>query len=313
MAPAPPTDTWPELRYDDYKDTMDTLHMYTQIVGKLRLMLAPPLSQWAHAPLKLSADGLTTGPLWVGDGVMSADLDLVHHEARFTRSDGRRAIIELGQGPVADFFGRVVAVLDELHVDVTINPMPQEIPAPIAFDQDRTHGTYDPRQANLLWQTFIRVGSVFEQAQTGFWGKQSPVSFYWGGFDLALTRYSGRAVQKAPEGLPQIMTGSLDAEMANIAYHLGNGQMPRASFAAAAFPPPQDMASAPVRPAQASYVEMPHVGGMFLLTYDDVRSAGDPRTTLLDFCTSSFDAIAQLGAWDRALLERRPPAVNQAA
>jgi hypothetical protein len=303
-------DTWPELHYEEYKDTRDTLHMYTQIAGKLRLALTPPLSQWAHSPLRLSADGLATGPLWVGDGVMNVDLDLIRHEARFERSDGRRATVKLGQGAVADVYGRVLTVLDELDVAVKLNPMPQEIPAPIPLDTDTTHVTYDPRQANLLWQALIRVGSVYEQAQSGFWGKQSPVSYYWGGFDLAVTRYSGRPLQP-PEGLPQIMTGSLDAELANISFYLGNEQMPQAFFMAAAFPPPQGMESARVRPAQARFVEMPGMGGTFVLTYDDVRAAGDPRAALLEFCRSGFETLAELGGWDRALLERKPPEVRK--
>ena len=309
---AAPSDSWPELRYDKFSDTRDTLHMYAQIIGKLRLMLTPPLSQWAHSPLRLSVDGLTTGPLWVGDGVFSANLDLVRHEARFERSDGRRVAVPLGRGTVADFFGAVRGALDELGVEATFNTMPQEIPDPIPFDKDTTHGAYDPEQANRLFQAFTRVGSVYEQAQTGYWGKQTPVSLYWGGFDLAFTRYSGRPLQ-APDGLPQIMTGSLDAELANVSFYPVFGPESRPTFLAAGFPPPQGMASAHVSPAQARYTEVPGMGGMFALAYDDVRTAPDPRAALLEFCRSSYDAIATLGGWDRELLERKPPEVRKAA
>ena len=137
------TDSWPELRYERYRETRDLLHMQAQIVGKLRLALTPPLAQWAHAPLRLSADGLATGPLWVGDGVLSVDLDLVRHEARFKRSDGRRGAVELGLGTVAEFFSSVRDVLDELEVDVAINPMPQEVAEPVAFDRDTRQRAYD--------------------------------------------------------------------------------------------------------------------------------------------------------------------------
>ena len=304
-------DTWPELHYEEYKDTRDTLHMYTQIAGKLRLALTPPLSQWAHSPLRLSADGLATGPLWVGDGVMNVDLDLIRHEARFERSPtGDAPPSKSAQGAVADVYDRVLAVLDELDVAVKLNPMPQEIPAPIPLDTDTTHVTYDPRQANLLWQALIRVGSVYEQAQSGFWGKQSPVSYYWGGFDLAVTRYSGRPLQP-PEGLPQIMTGSLDAELANISFYLSNEQMPQAFFMAAAFPPPQGMELARVRPAQARFVEMPGMGGTFVLTYDDVRAAADPRAALLRVLPQRLRDPGRARRLDRALLERKPPEVRK--
>ncbi len=306
------TDSWPELRYEQYRETRDLLHMQAQIVGKLRLALTPPLAQWAHAPLRLSADGLATGPLWVGDGVLAVDLDLVRHEARFERSDGRRAAVELGLGTVAEFFSSVRDVLDELDVDVAINPMPQEVPEPVAFDSDTRQRAYDREQANRLYQAMIRVGSVYEQAQSGYWGKQSPVSFYWGGFDLSVTRYSGRPLQ-APEGLPQIMTGSLDAELANVSFGFGSDEVPQPAFTAAAFPQPAGMASARLRPAEAHYVEVPGMGGVFVLSYDDLRGAAEPRSALLEFCRGSFAAVAELGGWDRALLERKPPEVRKAA
>lgn len=164
------TDTWPELRYDAYSDTRDTLHMYSQIIGKIRLALTPPLAQWAHSPLLLAQDGFTTTPLWVGDGTMAAGLDLIRHEARFERSDGRRVALKLG-APVADFYSDARAALDELGVAVTINAVPQEIPEPIPFDQDTTHHVYDPEQANRLWQAMIRVGSVLRAVRERLLGQ----------------------------------------------------------------------------------------------------------------------------------------------
>lgn len=305
------TDAWPELRYEEYGETKDTLHMYAQILGKLRLTLKPPLAQWAHAPLQLDVDGFTTGPLWVGDGAVGATLDLIHHEARFARSDGRRETVQSG-GAVAEFYRQVRGALDRLDVTATINLMPQEVQEPIPFDEDTTHATYDPGQARRLWQAYLRVGAVYERFQSGYWGKQSPVGLYWGGFDLSMTRYSGRPMP-APEGLPQIMAGALDAELMGVSFSLGNAQMPQPSFVISAFPPPAGMDSAHLHPHEARYAEFPGMGGVYLLSYEDVRKAGDPAQALLEFCTSAYEAIASLGGWDRELLERRPPAIKKAA
>jgi Family of unknown function (DUF5996) len=306
------SDNWPRLVYDEYRETRDTLHMYAQILGKLRLALKPPLAQWGHAPLHLTANGLTTGPLWVGDGILSADLDLVLHVVTFSRSDGRHVKVRLGQGTVADFYKQVGIALEELGVDAQIDPMPQELADPIPFDQDTKHSTYDPEQANRLWQAWIRVGSVYEQAQSGFWGKQSPVGLFWGAFDLSFYRYSGRRAQ-TPGEMPQIMAGAMDAENILVSFSVGSDQMPQASYTASGFPPPQGMETAPLRPPQAQYMEFPGYGPVYVLAYEDVRTADDPRGALLEFCRSSYEAIAGLGGWDRQVLEQQPPAIRKAA
>lgn len=305
-------DSWPRLEYAEYRDTKDTLHMYTQIIGKLRLALKPPLTQWAHAPLLLSANGLTTGPLWVGDGSMAAELDLVLHVARFSRSDGRQLKVRLGQGDVATFYRQVGIALDELGVDVHINPMPQELLHPIPFDQDTTHATYDPEQANKLWQAMIRVGAVYERFQSGFDGKQSNVGFYWGTFDVSVTRFSGRPAPPA-EGMGQIMGGAFTSELMTVTFSMGSEQARQASFLVFVYPPPQGMATARLRPSEAAYAELPGVGGVFMLPYEAVRTAEDPFSVLLEFCHSSYEAAAGLGGWDRAQLERQPPAIRKAA
>ena len=305
-------DEWPRLDYEAYDSTRNTLHMYTQIIGKLRLALTPPLAQWAHAPLKLGVDGFTTGPLKVAGGTLGVNLDLITHEARFVRSDGRRAVVPLGSPTVADFYGSVRAALAELDVAVAINPLPQEVPDPVAFDQNTVPGEYDARQANLLWQAMLRAGSVMEQFQSGYWGKQSPPSLYWGGFDFGMSRFSGRSMEP-PAGLPKIMTGSLDAEAMSVGLNFGTAQMPAPAFTAIAFPPPAGVGSAKVSPAQARWVEMPGLGGLFVLPYDDVAAAADPGALLLGFLRSTYEAVADLGGWDRAALERRPPDLIKAA
>jgi len=300
------TDSWPELRYEDYKDTRDTLHMESQIIGKLRLALTPPLAQWGHAPLRLSSDGLTTGPLWVGDGTLGIDLGLTRHEALLQHSDGRRQNISLVQ-PVADFFHDIQACLRFMEVDVSINPMPQEVANPISFDADTVHTTYEEDQASRLWQAMIRVGSVYEAFQSGYWGKQSPVSFYWGGFDLGMSRYSGRFME-APEGLPKIMTGSLDAESFSLSFSFGRDDMMREpGFVALAHPMPPSASNARILPERASYVEVPGMGGMFTLRYEDVRTSADPRQAMLEFARSTYEAVADASGWDRDQLERKPP------
>ncbi len=299
------TDTWPELRYEAYKDTRETLHMYSQIVGKIRLALTPPLAQWGHAPLRLSQDGFTTTPLWAGDGTMAVDLDLIRHEARFERSDGRSVAVKLGAS-VAEFYREVLAALTELEVPAAINPLPQEVAEPIPFHEDATHHLYDPEQANLLWQAMIRVGSVYEQYASGYWGKHTPPSYYWGGGDFGTTRHSGRPAQ-APEGLSKIMSGNLDAEGVSSTLSFGSEAAPAASFFVMAFPPPSGLETASVQPAAAQWVQAPGMPGGFMLPYDAVRTAEDPREALLTFLRSTYEAVAERGGWPRDLLEQRPP------
>jgi hypothetical protein len=305
-------DSWPQLRYEDYKETKATLHMYAQIIGKLRLALTPPLAQWAHAPLRLSPDGLTTGPLWVGNGTLGIDVDLVHHRVLLQHSDGGSDSVPLEPVSVATFYARIQEVLANLGVRPQINTRPAEVPDPIPFEADMQHASYEPLQANQLWQAMIRAGAVFEAFASGYWGKQTPVSFYWGGFDLGTQRFSGRYLEP-PEGLPQIMAGSLDAEVFAVGLHFGRPDMPAPGFTALAYPMPPQAASASLRPSQARWVEMPGMGGLFVLPYEAVQKAADSRQVLLEFCRSTYETVAELGGWDRQALERRPPEIRSQA
>jgi len=299
-----PQDSWPELRYQDYNETRQTLHMYTQVIGKIRLALTPPLAQWGHAPLRLSADGFTTTPLWAGDGSLNADVDLIRHETRFERSDGRRVTIAHGT-TVAEYYGGVRSALAELGVTVRINPVPQEVADPIPFDQDAKHHIYDPEQANRLWRAALRVGAVYDQSASGFWGKQTPPGLAWGGGDFSMTRFSGRAAQP-PKGLPRIMTGSLDAESVTHTFVLGSDDAPAPAFITMGFPPGPGVESARVEPAEAGWVQMPSMS-VFALGYDTVRGSSDPEATLRSFLRSTYEAFADAGRWDRTLLEQRAP------
>ena len=301
---SPHTDSWPELRYDEYKDTEDTLHLLTQMMGKLRMALVPPLPQWAHTALRVSPRGFTTMPVWVGDGSLGVELDLISHEMRFDRSDGRRLVLPLESGTIAGYYRELERALEELDVKVEINPLPAEIPDALALDQDTVHGSYDPQLANHIWQAFVRVAAVFEEYQSDYHGRQSALNFWWGGFDLSVTRFSGRRLEP-PEGLGHIMSGALTAESIGINFFVGSEQMPQASFVAHVHPKPAGLESAQVRPAASAWIDTP---GMFLLPYEAVRTAADPRVTLLEFCRSVYEAGATLAGWDREELEGRAPA-----
>ena len=264
-------DSWPQLRYEDYEDTKATLHMCLQIVGKLRLALTPPLAQWAHAPLRLSPDGLTTGPLWVGNGTLGIDVDLIHHRVLLQHSDGRSDRVPLEAVSVATFYARIQEALADLGVRVPINTRPAEVPDPIPFEADAQHASYEPRLANDLWQAMVRAGSVFEAFASGYWGKQTPVSFYWGGFDLGMQRYSGRYLEP-PAGLPADHDGLTRCRS------LRRGLALRA--APTCRPPASHRSPTPCRHKHHSdaqtrsgaWVEMPGMGGVFVLPYEAVRA-----------------------------------------
>lgn len=289
---------WPRLAYDEYKETRDTLLLYTQVVGKIRMALTPPMPNWGHAALKVTQRGLATGPLWVGDGSLGIEMDLTGHEVRLERSDGRRASVPLEPCTVAEFYERMLGAIAFLDVSVTINPVPSEIPDKTPLDQDTVHSHYSPLQAHRLFQAVSRVEAVFEQFQSDYWGKQA-INFWWGFFDLSTTRFSGR-LTRPPEGVGSIMSGSLTAESIAFNFALGDPTMPQATFIGHAYPHPAGIASAPLLPGTARWVERP---GMFVLPYDDVRDSAAPAHTLLEFMRSAYDAVARLGGWDRERLE----------
>jgi len=302
MPGLPKDEAWPALPLAEWEPTRATLHMWTQMVGKLRLALSPRVNHWWEVPLYVSARGLTTSAIPYQRGILEAEFDFIAHVLRFTTSLGEIKTIALVPRSVSDFYREFQSTLESLGIDARIWPMPVEIPDPIRFDQDATHASYDPAYANRFWRILVTVDAICKEFRARFIGKASPVHFFWGSFDLAATRFSGRA---APEraGADRIMREAYSHEVSSVGWWPGNGGFDAPMFYAYAAPQPPGFDSAPVRPAQAFYHKQL---GEFLLRYDDVRAANDPRSMLLDFMQSTYEAAANLGNWDRAALERNP-------
>ncbi len=302
-------EAWPPLPLSEWADTYATLHMWTQIVGKIRLALSPHVNHWWQVPLYVSAKGLTTSPIPYGDLVFEAEFDFVEHSLNVTTSRGKAADLPLSPRPVAVFYSEFLALLKSLGIDVKIWPMPVEVPDPIRFDQDRTHASYDPVYANRYWRILLSSDCVLKEFRSRFIGKASPVHFFWGSFDLAVTRFSGRL---APEraGADRVTREAYSHEVSSVGFWPGGGGVNGAAFYSYAAPQPAGFAERPVNPAKAFY--HPQLGE-YLLMYDDVRASASPAGTLLDFCQSTYDAAADLGHWDRAALERLPvkPVISQ--
>ena len=289
--------TWPELPYEEWRTTRDTLHMYVQVVGKLRLTLSPFEPQWGHVPFYLTSRGLTTSPLPVGDRTFDAEFDLVQHELVLRASDGVTERRPLG-GAVADFYADVMGMLQRMDVKVAITPLPSEVTNPIPFPEDRTHDTYVPEQSNRFFRVLSEVDSVFKEHRARFRGKTSPVQFYWGTFDLSLARYSGRSV-KPPTNRGSIMRVSGDAEVICAGWWPGDEHRPEPSFFAYGYPRPGGIEAASIAPAAAAWSE---VAGEFLLPYDAVRSAADPRQAIHQFLDTTYSAAAGIMSWDGGLI-----------
>lgn len=306
-------DCWPSLPLAAWKDTYATLHMWTQIVGKIRLALTPKINHWWSVPLYVSARGLTTSVIPHGSRVFEMEFDFVEHKLVIKTSDPATRTIALAPRSVADFYKECMALLKSLGIDVEIWKMPVEVPDPIPFDQDTVHKSYDPEYAKRLWRILISMDEVFKVFRSRFIGKSSPVHFFWGAFDLAVTRFSGR---RAPERndpdpvLRKIMREAYSHEVISAGWWPGGGAVNDAAFYAYAAPEPQGFSQQPVRPAKASYSKDM---GEFLLMYEDVRSAGSPTGVLLDFLESTYEAGATLGKWDREALERQPQPAAGAA
>ncbi|MGH7003603.1 MAG: DUF5996 family protein [Alphaproteobacteria bacterium] len=292
---------WPALPLAAWEPTRATLHMWTQVVGKVRLALSPYLNHWWQVPLYVSARGLTTSAIPYEGESFEILFDFIDHELRISKSDGAAKTLRLAPKSVAEFYAKVMAALRSMGIDVKIWTMPVEIPNPIPFEKDHTHAAYDPEYANRFWRALASADAVLKEFRGRFIGKASPVHFFWGSFDLAVTRFSGRRAPERP-GADPITREGYSHEVSSVGWWPGDEMVKEPAFYAYAAPEPAGFSKAPVRPAAAFY--NPGLS-QFLLRYDDVRRAASPRAALLDFCQSTYEAAAALGEWDRAALERK--------
>ncbi len=291
---------WPELPLGSWKDTYATLHMWTQMVGKVRLRLAPLVNHWWNVPLYVSARGLTTSQIPYGERAFELWFDFIRHELVLETSDGIHKTIPLAPRSVAEFYRDFMAMLRSAGIEVKIWRMPVEIPNPIPFDQDRVHASYDAKFVERLWRILLSADSLFNQFRSRFIGKSSPVHFFWGSFDLAVTRFSGRRAPERP-GADAMTREAYSHEVSSVGFWPGAGNVKSAMFYSYAAPAPEGFKDARIGPSGAYFsTEL----GEFLLEYDAVRTAKSPSAALLEFCQTSYEAAANLGHWDRKALER---------
>ena len=295
---------WPVLKLESWNDTYATLHMWTQMVGKVRLALTPLVNHWWNVPLYVSANGLTTSRIPYGDRAFELWFDFQQHRLVLETNDGVTRSLALAPRSVADFYGEFMAMLRSAKIEVRIWRMPVEIPNPIAFDEDRVHASYNADAVEKFWRILLSVDSVLGEFRSRFIGKSSPVHFFWGSFDLAVTRFSGRRAPERP-GADPITREAYSHEVSSVGFWPGSGDVKDAAFYSYAAPEPPGFKAAAARPGAASYNQQL---GEFLLMYEDVRRAESPTRALLDFCQSTYDAAANLGKWNRAELERSPAA-----
>ena len=296
----PNQDSWPELPLEAWNDTYATLHMWTQVVGKVRLALSPRVNHWWEVALYVSAWGLTTSPIPYGDGIFEVQFDFIEHELIIQTSWGVSKTIELEPRSVADFYAEFMSALRSMGIEVKIWTMPCEVPNPVRFERDTQHASYDREYAHRFWKVLVLCDTVFKEFRAGFIGKDSPVHFFWGSFDLCVTRFSGR---RAPEraGADAITREAYSHEVISAGFWPGGGDLKGAAFYAYAAPEPAGFGEQKVKPAAAFYHP---VMKEFLLMYDDVRRAASPREALLEFLKSTYEAGANLAGWERKELER---------
>jgi hypothetical protein len=296
-------EAWPALPYAEWRDTRDTLHMYTQVVGKVRLALSPFEPQWANVPLYLTARGLTTSPVPDALRTFDVEFDLIGHELMLRASDGGVERLPLRPRAVADFYGDTMDALRRMGIDVEISPGPSEVSDPVPFAEDRTHDSYDPAFANRFFEVLSQVDVVFKEHRARFLGKTPPSHFFWGSFDLVVTRFSGRPVTPPPDAGPIERYGG-DAEQICGGFWPGNERFPSAAFFAYGYPKPDGIEQASIRPDTAGWNDDV---GEFILPYDAVRAAPDPKRAILEFLESTYDASARRLGWSPDLLRQWDP------
>jgi hypothetical protein len=298
---------WPELPTAAWRDTYATLHLWTQIVGKIRLTRSPWLNHSWHIALYVTPRGLTTSPIPDGPRTFQIDFDLIDHILRISTSDGAQLQFALAGHSVASFYVAVLAALAELGIHVAIDETPNELPEPVKFPQDTAHASYDPDAVRSLLQILVNSDRVFKQFRTGFLGKASPVHFFWGSFDLAVTRFSGRRAPRHPGGVPHlpdaVASEAYSHEVSSAGFWPGGGAIDYPAFYSYAYPEPAGFRAANVKPEAAFFSE---AMGEFVLPYDAVRTAANPDLALLDFLQSTYEAAAVSAKWDREALECAP-------
>jgi hypothetical protein len=298
---------WPELPTAAWRDTYAALHLWTQIVGKIRLTKSPWLNHSWHVAQYVTARGLTTSPISDGTGTFQIDLDFVDHALRISTSDGAQRQFPLAGQSVASFYAATMAALAELGITITIDEMPNELPEPIRFSLDTVHASYDPDAVRRFLQILVNCDRVFKQFRTGFLGKASPVHFFWGSFDLAVTRFSGRPAPRHPGGVPNLPDAvaceAYSHEVSSAGFWPGSGAIDYPAFYSYAYPEPPGFRATRVKPDAAFFSE---AVGEFILPYDAVRTADDSDKALLDFLQSTYEAAAISANWDRDALECPP-------
>ena len=308
MSPSPSAAAWPPLPLAEWQETHDALHRWLQVVGKLRLACAPWTNHSWHVTLALSARGLATGPLACGDGFYQAEFDFLAHQLRIETSDGRSTSVPLRPQSVAQFHAGVREALRSLGVPMDIRPQPCEIADATPFDQDTAPRPYDADAAQRYWRILLRADRVLRIFRARFLGKCSPVHFFWGAPDLAVSRFSGRTAPPHPGGVPNlpdwVLREAYSHEVSSCGFWAGTG-LGYPAFYSYAYPEPEGFAQWPVQPAQAFYSGQLRE---FILPYEAVRTAPDPDAALLAFLQSTYEAAAELGRWDRAALESVFPA-----
>ncbi len=298
-------DPWPSLPLNEWKDTAATLHMWTQIIGKIRLSQTPWINHSWHVTLYVTSRGLTTSPIPYGLKTFQIDFDFIDHKLVIETSDGNVRLLDLRPRTVADFYSQVMSSLKSLGIDVAIHTTPNEIPDPIPFEEDHKNASYDADYANRFWRVLVQTDRIFKEFRARFIGKCSPVHFFWGSFDLAVTRFSGRTAPPHPGGVPHmpdvVAREAYSHEVSSCGFWPGGGAVDYPAYYAYAYPTPEGFKDYKVKPKGAFYS---NDLGEFLLPYDEVRTSDDPDAALLGFLQSTYEAAADLAKWDRAALER---------
>jgi Family of unknown function (DUF5996) len=304
---------WPSLDYSEWRETCATLQLWTQIAGKIRLALGPWINHSWGVTLYVTSRGLTTSLIPYGTRAFEIEFDFIRHQLRITTAEGDERAIKLQPQSVASFYREVMSKLRELAIEVQIGMRPNETLEAIPFDRDEKHAAYDPEYANRFWRVLLQADRVFKEFRSRFCGKCSPVHFFWGSFDLAVTRFSGRPAPAHPGGIPHlpdaITREAYSQEVSSLGFWPGNDQIPTPLFYSYAYPSPDGFADAKVKPAAASF--HPQLRE-FVLPYEDARRAQSPDDMILEFAQSTYDAASTLAKWDRAAFEEKKPALHSA-